>query len=183
MMRKRIIGALCALTVCGALSAQGKFIHKNGYKGTVELGYAAGAGDVAHNRMELLTVHGFQLNKNFSLGIGTGLQVWQVSDDITIPIFLDAEALLPKGVISPFASIRLGYVVNTRDEFFFPKQGVYFNPSVGFRWAVEGNKAFRLNVGYLLQSSDFIHNAHLPYNQFSERIFFHALSAKVSFEF
>lgn len=182
-MRKKITTALCALMVCGALSAQVRYLPKKGYKGTVEMGFAAGVGEMAHNRFELLTVHGFQLDKNFSLGIGTGLQVWQVTNDVTIPIFLDAEAILPKGLISPFASLRIGYVVNTEHDYFLPKEGVYFNPSVGFRWAIDGDKAFRLNVGYLLQGSKIVRNYHSPYNRFNENIFFHALSAKVAFEF
>ena len=58
---------------------QSEFSIVKGYRGSFEVGFAAGAGDAGHNRGEFLVTNGYQFNRYFSAGIGTGIQVWQVT--------------------------------------------------------------------------------------------------------
>lgn len=76
-------------------------------KESFEIGFAAGAGDAGHNRGECLITNGYQFSRYFSAGIGTGIQVWQVTQDVTLPLFADFEAIHScKKTISPYANIR-----------------------------------------------------------------------------
>lgn len=159
-----------------------EFTVKKGYKGSVELGFAAGAGEVAHNRGELLIVNGYQLNKRFSVGLGTGIQFWQVTQQVTLPVFADFEATFMQTTISPYADLRLGYCWALSKDEILPKEGIYFSPTIGFRWGINQNSALKLGVGYLVQGSEITRNFS-TLNAFVETIYFHSLVAKVAFEF
>lgn len=172
-----------SLITLGGYSQIKEFVPLKGYKGSIELGFAAGAGETAHNRGEFLIVNGYQFNNRLSAGIGTGIQLWQLSNRVTIPIFADIEATFMKKIITPYTSIRVGYNINTQREDFLPKEGVYFSPTIGFRWGMSEYNALKLGVGYLLQSSDIIRNYGSPFNAFNEKVFFHSLVARVGFEF
>lgn len=153
-----------------------------GYKGSFEIGFAAGAGDAGHNRGEFLITNGYQFNRYFSAGIGTGIQVWQVTQDVTLPLFADFEATFMQKTISPYANIRLGYCFALTEDEILPKNGIYFSPTIGFRWGISKNKALKLGTGYLVQGSKIKQNFNTP-NQFTETTFFHSLIAKVALEF
>ena len=82
MTKQRILGLMmscCFAMLTFAQSNNGERPVLEGYKGSVKLGFAAGAGDAGHNRMEVLLVNGYQFNRWFSAGIGTGIQAWQVT--------------------------------------------------------------------------------------------------------
>ena len=163
------------------LSAQEYGVNK-GYKGSVELGFAAGAGTVGHNRGEFIHVSGYQFNKWLSVGVGVGIQVWQVTQQVTLPLFIDIESIFMEKTISPYVNLRTGYCWGLSQDEMLPKDGVYFSPTVGFRWGISYKMALKLGVGYLMQSSDILQNYH-TLNQFEEKIYFHSLIAKVAFEF
>lgn len=182
-MKNTTLFALCLSSFFVSVHAQKQYSPEKGYRGTVEVGYDAGLDNSEHHRVEFLTTHGLQLNNSFFIGAGTGLQVWESSDDVTIPLFLDAEALVPVSPISPYLSVRLGYVVNAKEDRFFPKNGLYFNPSVGVRWPIDQRKAVRLSVGYLLQTSDVIYLKNNYPGEFKDRINMQTISTKVAFEF
>ena len=182
-MKTNILLFLCFTLFCLTLNAQDQYIPENGYRGTVEVGYDAGLDNSEYTRVEFLTTHGFQLNQSFFLGAGTGLQIWEKGSDVSIPVFLDAEALLPVSRLSPYLSMRIGYVVNTKDDYFFSKNGLYFNPSAGVRWAIDQRRAIRLSVGYLLQTSDVVYLQEAYPGEFKKRINMQTISTKVAFEF
>ncbi len=182
MIKIYIVIAFLLITL-GCYSQNKEFVLQKGYKGSVELGFVAGAGEIAHNRGEFLIVNGYQFSNLLSAGIGTGIQLWQLSNQVTIPIFADIEATFIKRTITPYASVRIGYNINTQRDDLLPKEGVYFSPTIGFRWGVAKYNALKLGVGYLLQSSDIIRNYGSPFNTFSEKIFSHSLVARVCFEF
>lgn len=180
---KRVIctGLLCLMALWAKAGDEVKVPHR-GYVGSVEAGFAAGAGDMAHDRGEILVVNGYRLNDVFSVGIGTGVQIWRVSQQVTLPLFADVEATFLQSVISPYADFRLGYCWGLSEDEMLPKDGLYISPTVGFRWGMGRNTAVKLGVGYLVQGSKIRQNFHTP-NQFTETTFFHALVGKVAFEF
>lgn len=185
MTKQRLLGLMmsfCFAMFTFAQSGNGERPILKGYKGSVELGFAAGAGDAGHNRMEVLMVNGYQFNRWLSAGIGTGIQVWQVTQQVTLPLFADFEATFMQKTIAPYANLRLGYCFGLTYDDVIPKDGVYFSPTVGFRWGVGRNTAWKLGVGYWVQGSDIKQNYGTP-NEFTERIFFHSLVAKLAFEF
>ena len=80
MTKQRILGLMmscCFAIFTFAQAGNGERPVLKGFKGSVDLGFAAGAGDAGHNRMEVLMVNGYQFNPWLSVGIGTGIQVWQ----------------------------------------------------------------------------------------------------------
>lgn len=185
MTGKRIIGLLvscCFALFSFAESGHGEYPVLKGYKGSAEVGFAAGAGDAGHNRMEVLVVNGYQFNRWLSAGIGTGIQAWQVTQQVTLPLFADFEATFMQKTIAPFADLRIGYCFGLTYDDVIPKDGVYFSPTVGFRWGMGRNIALKLGVGYLMQGSEIKQNYGTP-NEFTEHIYFHSLVGKVAFEF
>lgn len=84
--------------------------------------------------------------------------------------------------ISPYANLRLGYCWGLSEDEALPKNGIYFSPTIGFRWGMNKNTALKLGVGYLVQGSKIMQNFHTP-NQFTETTYFQSLVAKVAFEF
>lgn len=175
------ISWIIALSAFTQPSKEGLTVQK-GYKGSIETGFAAGAGEVGHNRGEFLLVNGYQFNPWFSAGIGTGIQVWQVTQQVTLPLFANFETTFMQETISPYADLRLGYCWGLSKDEVLPKDGIYFSPTVGFRWGMNNHTALKLGVGYLVQGSKIEQNFHTP-NQFRETIYLHSLVAKVVFEF
>lgn len=156
------------------------------YKGAVDIGFASGAGEVAHNRFELSAINGFQFNDWLYAGVGITAQLWQVYNEVSMPLFINVQTVLNKGVISPLADLRVGYsfdfssspIINRID-----KEGVYLNPSFGFRWALCKRSAFRFTAGYLFQRGAFNYfNGHSPMLQHYE-LSLHSLVARLGVEF
>lgn len=185
MDKRRIIGlVMCCCFALVTLPQPGNSERPilKGYKGSFEAGFAAGAGDIGHNRMELLIMNGYQFNHWLSASVGTGLQVWQVTQQVTLPLFADFEATFMQKTIAPFVDLRIGYSFGLSYDDVLPKDGVYFSPTVGFRWGMGRNTAWKLGVGYLMQGSKIKQNYGTP-NEFTENIFFHSLVGKIAFEF
>lgn len=164
------------LSLLGASAASAQ-----SYRGSVDLGFVAGVG---LNRFETSVINGLQFNEWLYAGIGIGFQVRQPVSALMIsaPIFASIEGVLNKEIISPFFEIRLGYTL-TFSEFnynYIGKEGVYFNPSIGFKWKYNGKNAMRFSTGYLLQTVDIGRNVLIP---FSENLRKNSLVARVGFEF
>lgn len=155
------------------------------YRGVVDLGFAAGAGSSNWNRGDLSFVNGVQFNNWLYSGVGVGLQFWQGTHDVSMPVFANIEGALNKGKISPFADLKIGYNFDLSEKSkrdFLSTSGIYLNPSIGFRWAIEGRKALRLSTGYLFQAGTFLQNGG-TLNAFSDNLRLHGLVAKIGFEF
>ena len=159
-----------------------EYTTQKGYKGSVEVGFAAGSGDYAHNRGEFLIINGYQFNPYLSVGIGTGIQVFEVSKDVTMPLFADIEATFLQKTISPFVDIKVGYCWALSKDIFLPKEGVYFSPTIGFRWGMNQCTVLMLGVGYLVQGSKVKENYLTP-NALSDQIYFQSLVSRVAFDF
>lgn len=66
---------------------------------------------------------------------------------VAIPIFADIRADILNNSISPFVEMRIGYSP-------YDVLGLYFNPSLGCRFAMHGIKAINASVGYSMQKGD-----------------------------
>lgn len=118
-----------------------------GYRGFADMGYNFGTGSYGEGRIELNTVHGYQFMPYLFAGVGAGVHYYFDSEVVAIPIFADVRADILNNSISPFVEMRLGYSP-------YDVQGVYFNPSVGCRFAMSGIKAINASIGYSMQKGD-----------------------------
>ena len=122
------------------------------YQGEVDLGYSLGVGNFGLDRVNLHTVHGAKINKNFSLGAGLGVDYYfnGGEGEIMMPLYVNAKAYLPVNTkFSPYASIDLGYGIGVTSEF----GGFYWSPAVGIKY----NK-FKFQIGYTSQREEHCHS-------------------------
>lgn len=85
------------------------------------------------------TSHGFQLNEQMFFGIGLSAEVETSDYELwTVPAFAEVRYDMTIGKATPFADIRVGYIMTNGG-------GLYFSPSIGYRfnWGRKTN----LNVG------------------------------------
>lgn len=137
-----------------------------GYRGSIDVGYTLGVGEMKTNRIEIMTSHGISLNSYLFVGIGTGFSyyydfkgiyndvkgIYQQSKAYSIPFYGDVRyTMLSKG-ISPILCLKIGYSPFDFKDF---ASGVFFNPSVGCRFKIERKTAICINIGYELQGCTF----------------------------
>ena len=123
------------------------------YRGFVDLGYTVGLGDYGLDRMELVTSHGRQFNPHLYLGLGTGIHYYADFKTTFLPLFIDFRSTLAKSTSSPFLGLKLGYSLNTKDDF---NANFYVAPSFGVRFMITEKAAMNLSIGYSAQRIDFI---------------------------
>lgn len=142
-------------------SLDSKFI-KTGYKRVVELGYQFGTGDYGMNRLKLNIINAYQINPNFSVGIGTGVRYYLDPNTAIVPLFADFRATLSKKSISPYFSLGAGYSFDASNNF----NGVGFlvNPTVGARFMISEKTAINVGLGYEMQLMDFHYNYSYAYS-------------------
>lgn len=133
------------------------FNLETGYKGIVELGYQIGVGDFGMDRIKLNIINGYQVNQNFSIGIGTGLRYYTDAESLLVPIFADFRGnLILDSKISPYLSLGLGYSFDATDS--FGGVGFLLNPTVGVSFMVSDKSAMNIGLGYEMQkiSDDYL---------------------------
>ena len=110
---------------------------QRGYKGIAELGSMAGDGVGA----KVLIINGYQFNPHFSLGIGTGLMVYE--GWVGIPLFADFRVNFIDKRVSPYFSAGIGYNI-VGDGL-----GTLINLTPGVTFKVGRNKnAINVGLGY-----------------------------------
>ena len=172
----------------GLLSAS--VASSQSYRGGVDVGFATGAAGPHNNqtetsvtsRFETSVINGLQFNDWLYAGLGVGIQVWQVTHDVSMPVFVSLEGILNRGAISPFAEIRSGYAfaLNEIDTYRLGKDGAYFNLSIGFKWKHNDNNTIKFSTGYLFQVGDITRS---ELNPLRIRWRMHSLVARVGLEF
>ncbi|MDE6097550.1 MAG: hypothetical protein K2L80_00550 [Muribaculaceae bacterium] len=73
------------------------------------------------------TSHGYQINPMFFAGAGIGAEYCSNYSEFIVPVFVQGRADFSFGAFTPFADIRLGANLSSGT-------GVYFSPSVGYRF-------------------------------------------------
>lgn len=91
------------------------------------------------------TSHGFQFNPHFFLGAGLAFEKCSDEDSWLVPFFVQARTDQKFGKFTPFADVRLGYDAGRR-------AGVYFSPSIGYRFNFGHKVGLNISIGYTLSS-------------------------------
>lgn len=117
-----------------------------GYRAFINFGLGAGVGDYGDNKIEISTVHGYQINPKWFVGLGVGDYYYVDNDLEVIPIFAEGRYEFKEGRFSPFVSMRLGAAIVLDGG----GTNFYYSPSFGLRVANRLN----LSVAYDATSID-----------------------------
>ncbi|OYU94215.1 MAG: hypothetical protein CFE21_17450 [Bacteroidetes bacterium B1(2017)] len=131
----------------------------SGFINITEIGASISVGKIKVNNflisdtrssLNIRTVNGYQFNYYFSMGVGCGLDIY---DLFTLaPVTLDARIATTEGKFSGLLVLNAGYsfLINRayRD---LGNDGFIINPSVGFRNYLSENIALVATLGYKMQ--------------------------------
>ncbi len=148
-MLKVIKPLACIAVLLSSLTVSAKQPQR-GYRGFVEWSndYRTERFDGYLNREGMFftgvtTSHGYQINPTFFVGAGIGMERCTKLDDWVAPVFVQGRADLLFGKFTPFADMRLGYHLGQGG-------GVYFSPSVGYRFNWGRKVGLNLGLGMTL---------------------------------
>ncbi len=143
MKKLFLLIVIATMSIC-ALNAQS--IVK--YHGEVDFGYSLGVGTFSAGRGNIIqTIHGVQVGKYFSTGIGLGLDYYHDDPgELVMPIFLNLKGYLP---VSERASIYISEDIGvgvglTRD--IKGISGLTLTPAIGIKIY-----EFKIQLGYNMQ--------------------------------
>ncbi|MDE5642226.1 MAG: hypothetical protein K2I56_01905 [Muribaculaceae bacterium] len=148
MQLKKLIAIAAVLTALGASEAEGRQPH-SGYRGFIDW-----SNDLRSDTFYgfprqtsfytgVTTSHGYQINSIFFAGAGIGAEHCSNLDNWIVPVFAEGRADFSFGAFTPFADIRLG--ANMAEGV-----GVYFSPSVGYRFNWGRKAGVNLALGMTL---------------------------------
>jgi len=104
-------------------------------------------------------VTGKQHNRWFGTGIGLGFDGYELGYGRNIlSIYGECRGYMMAERFSPYYSVGLGYgisVTNKNVGILESKGGLYFNPSLGYRFGGSANANFVMSLGYKLQVATF----------------------------
>ncbi len=124
-----------------------------GYRGFADFSYTLGIGDWGkkHDRVGIMTSHGFQIAPQFFAGIGVGFNYYFNGKDeaCSLPVFAHFRSDILENEITPYVDLRVGYS-------FLDVKGFYINPSVGCRFELNDNLGLNVGLGYTMQQAEFL---------------------------
>ena len=147
---------LCALVVLSCLTASAIYFDDDGipegYRGFADFSYTLGVGDWGknHDRIGIMTSHGYQIAPQFFAGLGVGFNYYFDGNDelCSLPLFAHFRSDLINNEITPYVDLRVGYSL-------IDVKGVYINPSVGCRFELSYDIGLNVGIGYTMQQSEF----------------------------
>ena len=153
-MKRTIILILATITLCQVAEARQP---GRGYRGFLEwssslrsenFGYLDMNGNLLINRENTFytgfsTSHGYQINPLFFIGAGLGMERCGSLDNWVAPIFIEGRIDLKFGKFTPYGDLRLG--ANVAEG-----AGVYFSPTIGYRFNWGRKMGVNLGVGLTL---------------------------------
>lgn len=89
------------------------------------------------------TAHGYQINPMFFVGAGIGLEHCNKYDSYIAPLFAMGRADFKFGAFTPYADVRLGANLANGG-------GVYFSPTIGYRFNWGRKVGINLGLGMSL---------------------------------
>lgn len=89
------------------------------------------------------TAHGYQINNMFFVGAGFGMERCTDFDSWIAPVFLQGRVDLKFGKFTPYGDLRLGANISQGS-------GVYFSPSIGYRFNWGRKTGVNIGVGLTL---------------------------------
>lgn len=131
-----------------------------GFMNITSLGYGFGIGDVGEGRtatdndgdyFALHTVNGYHLNRNFSLGVGVGIE-W-FGDYELVPLYADFRFYPSLTEWAPFFYGDLGYGLGVLDDDY--DGGLMAGVGGGIQRSINTNFALVASVGYRFQGNSF----------------------------
>lgn len=153
-MKRTIILILATITLCQVAEARQP---GRGYRGFLEwssslrsenFGYLDMNGNLLINRENTFytgfsTSHGYQINPLFFIGAGLGMERCGSLDNWVAPIFIEGRIDLKFGKFTPYGDLRLG--ANVAEG-----AGVYFSPTIGYRFNWGRKMGVNLGAGLTL---------------------------------
>ena len=110
---------------------------------------------------------GYQFNRLFGLGVGSGFHSYTFNDDKRfIPVYLEARSFLLRKNNSPFISLKAGYgfaLTNDASDMIDAKGGYLIYPEVGYRLGASKGPNFFVGMGVKLQKGVFTYE--FPWNE------------------
>lgn len=126
-----------------------------GYRGFADLSYTLGVGDLGknHDRIGIMTSHGYQIAPQFFAGLGVGFNYYFNGHDelCSLPVFAHIRSDILNNEITPFVDLRVGYSL-------IDVKGVYVNPSIGCRFELTDDIGLNVGVGYTMQQVELVHD-------------------------
>ncbi len=126
---------------------------QQGYRGFADFSYTLGVGDWGknHDRIGIMTSHGYQIAPQFFAGVGVGFNYYFNGHDelSSLPVFAHIRSDILADEITPYIDLRVGYSL-------IDVEGVYINPSVGCRFELTDDIGLNVGIGYTMQQSEFI---------------------------
>ena len=122
----------------------------------------------------------YAINKRFSVGVGTGLSIYEKT---LIPLFADAKLLIIKPrKFTPYIECGVGYSFAPNKN---ANGGFYLNPSAGVEYSICKSKKLFLALGYESQKLERLktQKQSLFTAEFAEKLNHHAISIKIGFMF
>ena len=124
-----------------------------GYRGFADLSYTLGVGDLGknHDRIGIMTSHGYQIAPQFFAGLGVGFNYYFNGHDelCSLPVFAHIRSDILNNEITPFVDLRVGYSL-------IDVKGVYVNPSIGCRFELTDDIGLNVGVGYTMQQVELV---------------------------
>lgn len=125
---------------------------QQGYRGFADVAFTLGVGDLGknHERIGIMTSHGYQIAPQFFAGVGVGFNYFFNGHDelCSVPVFAHFRSDILNNEITPFVDLRVGYSLTD-------VEGVFINPSVGCRFELTDDVGLNVGVGYTLQQVSF----------------------------
>lgn len=122
----------------------------------------------------------YAINKRFSIGIGTGLSIYEKA---LIPLFADVKfKIIKPRKFTPYIECGVGYSFTPDKN---ANGGFYLNPSAGVEYSVYGDKKLFLSLGYESQKLERLktQKQSLFTAEFAEKLSHNAISIKIGFMF
>lgn len=166
--------------VCNAWEPKATRYPERGYRGFVDVDFTVGKerGNAYYGKGEplwylgLSTSHGFQFDNKFFLGGGLMVSPVSSNKDGIIPVFAHFRFDTEFSNFTPFGDIRLGYNIADGDK----GTGVYFSPSVGYRFNWGRKLNLNLSLGMTVLGTKYSDYDYIPqresegyYNVFTKR--------------
>ncbi|NSW94767.1 MAG: hypothetical protein HPY62_08695 [Bacteroidales bacterium] len=161
-MRKLIIITLAIIAVAYNANAQRLPSPKlppqilnprPGYINITEFNYGIGLSEInvpySAYHFGLTTVNGYQINRFFIVGAGTGVLFY--NDGFLVPLYLQGRLSYPvvNRKTAPYANAEGGALLNFED--FGGGTRLFINPMVGVRYTLSQTVALNLSTGLFMQ--------------------------------
>ena len=145
-----IVFIICFFTQANAIYFDDESAIEEGYRGFIEWDYTLGVGEYPNNleRINFYTSHGCQIAPQFFIGAGASFSYYYDIDKFGIPLYVHMRRDLLNSDITPFIDMKVGYSVCDIN-------GVYLNPSIGCRFALNESLGLNVGIGYTFNKCRF----------------------------